>query len=70
MPGPPAARNEGVAGLAEYVHGAAAWVIVNDWPPIVSVAVRGLAVEVGGHRVANGGVATATRPARDRHPRR
>jgi hypothetical protein len=44
VPGPPLAGNDGVAGLAVYTHGAAAWVMVNGWPPIVSVAVRELVV--------------------------
>ena len=44
VPGPPLAGNDGVAGLAVYTQGAAAWVIVNDWPPIASVAVRELVV--------------------------
>lgn len=37
---PPLADIDAAAAVSEYEHGAASWVTVNVWPPIVSVPVR------------------------------
>ena len=44
VPGPPPSVNDCAAGLAVYVHVPPGCEMVNGWPPIVSVPVRGLVV--------------------------